>query len=825
MAAQSGWSHARYAEVAVDAAVGPERTFTYAIPASMHLFPGQPVLVPLLSRRVGGVVFALSDVSEIQGIRAVLDAQHPEPILAPHQLELARWLSRETRCSLYEAAAVMLPQDFRRRLVRYLSLPASEELPTPDSGGQDAVQAESRVLELLRRRGRVPQEALQRSLGAAVVRAVRRLVRAGLVAEQWELSRQAARPAFDQHLRLAVSVEEAQRAAGDFPLTSRRLALLQQVLLEETLDAAQARKEFGADTVRRLVDRGLLAIEAQRRVRDPLADYEPVAEPRLMLTAEQADAVGHIANSVRSGQAHAFLLHGPTGSGKTEVYLRALAACVAVGKRGMLLAPEISLTPQLVARLQSRFPGRVGLLHSGLTAGQHYDTWWRVREGDYDVVLGTRSAVFAPMPDLGLIILDEEHEWTYKQAEMAPRYHARATAMTLGRLTGATVALGSATPDIATYYVAGRGRLGLLSLHDRLRPGDDGVPTPVPLADVEVVDMREELKAGVRSIFSRALSDALADTLQRGQQAILFLNRRGSAGTVQCRSCGHVLFCRSCSSPLTYHAEGDRLVCHQCGRRYRTGGDCPQCHSPHIRYLGLGTQRVVQEVERTTGASVLRWDRDAARERDAHRVIMERFSRGEAQVLVGTQMVAQGLHLPNVTLVGVVLADLGLYLPDFRAGERAFQLLCQVAGRAGRGSEPGRVVVQTYTPEHYAVQAGARQDYRAFFESEVALRREHRNPPFSRLARFSFSHTNREYGASEARRFGTELQLALAQQGLTEVEIVGPAPGYPARVRGRYRWHVVLRMLPSPATDMPSLLGSLPIPPTWTVDVDPVTLA
>ena len=709
MAAQSEWSQARYAEVAVDAAVGPERTFTYAIPPGMHLLPGQPVLVPLLSRRVGGVVFALSDTSEIAGIRPVLEPQHPEAMLAPHQIELARWLSRETRCSLYEAASVMLPPDFRRRFVQVpqpaCSLTLRRRLIPRGPGRRPSWRAASS--SCCGGGDGLPQEALQRSLGGAAVRAVRRLVRAGLVAEQWELSRQAARPAFDQHLRLAVSVEEAQRAAGGFPLTSRRLALLQQVLLEETLDAAQARKEFGADTVRRLVDRGLLAIEAQRRVRDPLADYEQVAEPRLMLTAEQADAVGHIANSVRSGQAHAFLLHGPTGSGKTEVYLRALAACVAVGKRGMLLAPEISLTPQLVSRLQSRFPGRVGLLHSGLTAGQHYDTWWRVREGDYDVVLGTRSAVFAPMPDLGLIILDEEHEWTYKQAEMPPRYHARATAMTLGRMTGATVVLGSATPDVATYFAAGRGRLGLLSLYDRLRPGDDGTPQPVPLAEVEVVDMREELKAGVRSIFSRALTDALSETLQRGQQAILFLNRRGSAGTVQCRSCGHVLYCRSCSSPLTYHAEGERLVCHQCGRRYRPGGACPQCHSPHIRYLGLGTQRVVQEVERTTGAAVLRWDRDAARERDAHRVIMERFTRGEAQVLVGTQMVAQGLHLPNVTLVGVVLADLGLYLPDFRAGERAFQLLCQVAGRAGRGSEPGRVVVQTYTPEHYAVQAGA----------------------------------------------------------------------------------------------------------------------
>ncbi|MDE2899745.1 MAG: primosomal protein N', partial [Chloroflexota bacterium] len=296
------------------------------------------------------------------------------------------------------------------------------------------------------------------------------------------------------------------------------------------------------------------------------------------------------------------------------------------------------------------------------------------------------------------------------------------------------------------------------------------------------------------------------------------------AGTVQCRDCGHVLHCRSCSTPLTYHAEGERLVCHHCGRRYRPGGACPRCRSPHIRYLGLGTQRVVQEVERTTGARVLRWDRDAARERDAHRELMERFSRGDAQVLVGTQMVAQGLHLPNVTLVGVVLADLGLYLPDFRAGERVFQLLCQVAGRAGRGDDPGRVVVQTYTPEHYTVQAGARQDYHAFYEREVALRRELRNPPFSRLARFSFSHSNREYGSNEARRFGTELQLALAQQGLTEIEVAGPAPGYPARLRGRYRWNVVLRLPPTPATDMPSLLSTLPVPPTWTVDVDPVTL-
>ena len=694
MAAQ--WErHDRYAEIAVDAAVGPERTFTYSIPPGVSLHPGHPVLVPLLSRRVGGVVFDLSDTTDIQGIRPVLSAQHPEPILAPHQLELARWLSRETRCTLYEAAALMLPQDFRRRLVRYLSL------PEPDSAPEDAgamAQSESRVLELLARRGRLAQDALERSLGAGAARSTRRLVRAGLVVEEWELSRQAARPAYEQTLRLGVSAEDAQREVETLRSTSvRRRALLENMLVEGDMDAAQARKEFGDSAVRRLLRSGVLVLEQTRRVRDPLTAYPPQRETPLTLTGEQSEAVERIGGSVREGRAEVFLLHGPTGSGKTEVYLRALAECIAAGRRGMLLAPEISLTPQLVARLQSRFPGRVGLLHSGLTAGQHYDTWWRVREGDYDVLLGTRSALFAPMPDLGLVILDEEHEWTYKQADTQPRYHARSTAVTLGRLLGATVALGSATPDVATHHAVERGRVRLLSLHDRLRPGPRG-PEAAPLADVEVVDMREELKAGVRSIFSRALSDALSETLERGRQAILFLNRRGSAGTVQCRECGHVLHCRSCSSPLTYHAEGERLVCHHCGRRYRPVERCPRCRSPHIRYLGLGTQRVVQEVERTTGAAVMRWDRDAARERDAHRDLMERFSRGDAQVLVGTQMVAQGLHLPNVTLVGVVLADLGLYLPDFRAGERAFQLLCQVAGRAGRGDEPGRVVVQTYAP-------------------------------------------------------------------------------------------------------------------------------
>ena len=817
----------RYAEIAVDAKVGPDRTFTYLIPSAVTLVPGHAVWVPLLSRQVAGVVFALSATTEIEGIRAVAGLQDPNPVLAPHQILLSRWLSRETQCSLYEAASLMLPYDYRRRLLSYVGLTAAHLAPSIGVEGQAAEeltpQAE-RLLEVLQRRGPTEYERLLRSVSGPAAAALKRLLRAGLVWQEWRWGRPRARPAYTDELHLTVAPDDAAQAEETLKAAPRQRALLTQLMDEGVMDAAQARKEFGSSTVLALRNRGMVRIEQLRRVRDPLADTDFALEPPLTLTDSQASAVDAIETDLVGLDSKTFLLQGPTGSGKTEVYLRALAACIAGGKRGIMLAPEISLTPQLIARLEGRFPGRVGLLHSGLTPGQQYDTWWRIRQGDFDVVLGSRSTIFVPQPDVGLIILDEEHEWTYKQADAVPRYHARSVARKLGELIGATVVLGSATPDVGSYYSALRHDYQLLTLPDRVRPGPDMRPLVTDLAEVEVVDMREVLKAGVRSIFSRALSDALEETLRHGQQAILFLNRRGSAGTVQCRDCGHVLRCRRCETPLTYHAEGDRLICHQCGRRHRTVSNCPQCRSAHIRFLGLGTQRVVLEVERAFGVQALRWDRDASRERGAHDEILGSFTRGEAQVLVGTQMVAQGLHLPNVTLVGVVLADLGLHLPDFRAGERAFQLLCQVAGRAGRGNDPGRVVVQTYTPEHYAIQAGARQNYQAFYDVEVQLRREHHNPPFTRLARFLYQHTNPGYAEREAQRWGITLRESLQSQGLTEVDVVGPAPAFPARVRGRYRWQVLLRVPPTPAVEMIPLVSSITLPPGWTVDVDPVTL-
>ena len=594
---------------------------------------------------------------------------------------------------------------------------------------------------------------------------------------------------------------------------------------EETLHEALSRKtEQSPDrAIDRLVRRGLLVRSWTWRTPkvDPPSDgvtsERHQAEAPLTPTPAQSDALQEINAALAAGGHAAFLLRGVTGSGKTEVYLQALARCLDQGRKAIVLVPEISLTPQTVQRFQARFPGRVAVLHSGLSTAEHRRTWWAIRLGRYQVVVGARSALFAPVDNLGLIVLDEEHEWTYKQQDAEPRYHARAVALYLAQLTRAVVVLGSATPDVVTYHRARSGKL-LRLFELPYRVGDRAAPRP--LATVEIVDMRRELREGNRSIFSRALQEALLDTIGRGEQAILFINRRGAAGIVQCRDCGHVLRCRSCDTPLTYHDTPERLLCHQCNRRSSVPQRCPSCRSHRIRYLGLGTQRVVQDLRQLApGVSVLRWDRDVAGSTQGQESLLERFAKSEAQILVGTQMVAKGLHVEAVTLVGVILADVGLHLPDFRAGERVFQLLCQVAGRAGRGAAGGTAIVQTYRPDQYAVAAAASQDYPDFYQQEIDFRRSQRLPPFTRLIHLVFAHTNAGRCQREAQRLARALRHQRDTWAISEVDLLGPAPAYPARLRGRYRWHLLLRG-PEPRL----LLDKIELPPGWTVDVDPVSV-
>jgi primosomal protein N' (replication factor Y) (superfamily II helicase) len=585
--------------------------------------------------------------------------------------------------------------------------------------------------------------------------------------------------------------------------------------------------ETGASlqTLRDLEAAGLITVAEEMVWRDPLAGQEFTLDRPPVLTEDQEQVWGAIA---AARQPLVFLLFGVTGSGKTEIYLRAIARALESGQQAVVLVPEIALTPQTIRRFAARFPGKVTVWHSELGEGERFDVWRRIRTNHpaAQVVVGSRSALFLPYPNLGVIILDEEHETSYKQ-ERTPRYHARTVAIEMGRIYGAPVLLGSATPALETYFAARSGEIRILALPKRIigyrEPASVALPSfdlSGDLPKVQVVDMRQELRAGNRSIFSRALSSAMARVLASGQQAILYLNRRGASTFVMCRDCGHVEVCPRCAVPLTFHGQEETLVCHHCSRRYPVPTVCVNCSSKRIRYFGSGTEKVEEAVRlEFPTARTLRWDRDVTGAKGAHDAILDRFIAHRSDVLIGTQMIAKGLDLPLVTLVGVVAADTGLFLPDFRASERTFQLLTQVAGRAGRSTLGGQVIVQTYHPDHYAVVAASHHDYEEFYRKEMAFRREQGYPPVRRLARLIFHHTQRATAQAEATRMAQQLSAEIERLVLQEADLIGPAPCFFGRQRDAYRWQVILRA-PEPAI----LLRHLPIPLGWRLDIDPVDL-
>ena len=537
-----------------------------------------------------------------------------------------------------------------------------------------------------------------------------------------------------------------------------------------------------------------------------------------------------------------YLLHGVTGSGKTEIYLQAVAETLRLGRQAVVLVPEIALTPQTVRRFVSRFPGQVGVVHSRLSAGERYDTWRRARLGQLGVIVGPRSALFTPLENPGLVVVDEFHDDTYFQADIPPAYHAREAAVCYARLAKAVCLLGSATPDVVSRYRAEQGEYQLISLPQRILAHRQAVQAQVQrlkiasryrsageqaetieLPPVDVVDMRLELQAGNRSIFSRALQAALSDTLDHGQQAILFLNRRGSATYIFCRDCGYTLKCPRCDIPLTLHTDAreglSHLTCHYCGYQRQMPKTCPQCKGERIRQYGTGTEKVESEVQQLfPQARTLRWDYETTRTKGAHEVILSHFANHHADVLVGTQMIAKGLDLPLVTLVGVVLADVGLHLPDVRAGERVFQVLTQVAGRAGRSQLGGQVILQPFDPEHYVIQAAAGHDYPAFYQRELAYRRDLGYPPFAHLVRLETRHRQAEQAQAAAQALSQQIHAWIKAQGATQTVVIGPAPCFFSRVNGIFRWQIILR-----GADPVSLLRGRSLP-DWRVEVDPPSL-
>jgi primosomal protein N' (replication factor Y) len=831
---------------AIEETVDPEdedhlaRAFHYSIPPDLRgrLQPGHLVWVPFGPRTLQGVVVALDERSPVEETRDVERLADPEPVLLPEQIDLARWISDYYLAPIHRAIETLLPPGVTQDVETVID--AAEGASTEGlSEGQAA------LVRLLRQEGPLTSRQLARLSPVKSWRAMlKTLADKGIVTRTSVARPPSVRPKLVQAVRLREGITPDEWPTGRATAQIKALEYFYAREDREWIGLHEAARDADVApyALHTLVEKGLLE-ETRRQVwRDPLEEqtFVPAIPPRL--TPEQEVAWHAIRTDMDGPERHTFLLQGVTGSGKTEIYLRAVRHALDRGKSAIVLVPEIALTPQTIRRFGARFPSTLAVMHSRLSLGERYDQWCQMREGRLRVVVGSRSAIFSPLENLGLIVLDEEHEWSYKN-EQTPRYHAREVALRLAERTGATVVLGSATPSLESAYRAERGEFVRLAMPRRVMGHRRAVEQQAArvqvaqrqfqavgggtrealyaaLPPVEVVDMRVELRQGNTGILSQALQEGIQRALALKQQVILFLNRRGTNTFVMCRDCGYVVKCPRCDVPYTYHASTKSLLCHHCNGEAQPPTRCPECGGDRIRYFGAGTERVETVVrERYPGARVVRWDLDTTGGKQSHEKILDRFIRGEADVMIGTQMIAKGLDLPKVTLVGVISADTVLNLPDFRSGERTFQLLTQVAGRAGRSVLGGRVVVQTYAPWHPAIQAASRHDYQAFYAQEIAYRREHWYPPLSRLARLTYVHANEDKVRQETGELHRLLKERIARLGLPETELIGPAPGYFGRLRGRYYWHILVR-----GADPAGLVRDIRLPVGWRVDVDPADL-
>lgn len=804
--------------------------FDYAVPEGLEVSAGQLVTVPFGSRTVQGVVLRFIDSPSVPEVKSVLSTLDPAPVLTPSQIALAESLTESHLIPLGAIVEMMLPPGLGQK--------ADTRFEIREAGMQaSTIQLDntgSRLLKLLRERGPLRGRQIDRHFGPLDWRpGARRLVRQGLLKSRSVLPQPSIRPKFIRTAELGVSpdvAEEAMSTLGARDATrQRRGAALRYLIKEkEAVDVSWVYAESGCDLadLQELAERELIVLRESEIWRDPLRKIEQPELGRPALTLEQREAWQCIQDGflelLRGNAIDPYLLHGVTGSGKTELYLRAAEEAARKGRGSIILVPEIALTPQTVRRFMSRFPGQVGLVHSKLSEGERYDTWRRARAGSLRLVIGPRSALFAPLPDLGLIVVDECHDTSYYQSE-PPFYHAVSVAQAYARLAGAVCILGSATPSISQRYESERGLKTRLELPRRIPQQNQkgsALLSDTGLPPVSIVDMRAELKDGNRSIFSRSLMDALKSTLAREEQAILFLNRRGTATYVFCRQCGFVLKCPRCDTPLTLHLEDkESLRCHHCGYARGRPKTCPNCGSAQIREYGLGSEKVEAEVQSLfPNARTLRWDWETTRQKDAHELILTHFANHKADVLVGTQMLAKGLDLPLVTLVGIVLADVGLNLPDPFAEERVFQVLTQVAGRAGRSARGGGVILQTFQPESLVIQAAAHHDYEGFYQQEVAGRKKLGYPPFARLARLEVRDRDEIRAEKIARELGRKLEGWIQSEGRKETTLIGPVPAFFTKLGGLYRWQIVVR-----GPDPVSLLRGR-VPAAVRLEIDPVSL-
>ena len=761
-----------------------DKPYTYLIPSGLAdtLEPGMRVMVPFGrgNRQSEGMVLDRSGnppEGNLKWVSALLDET---PVCSPAALHLALWMREQYFCTVYEAVKAMLPAGLYYSLQDILRL--NPDKPVPG----DLSPQQRRVTELLQGAG---GSMLRRDLCAAFgqsdpSRALRQLTQAQIITVETS----AQRGVGDKNESLAmltVDVDEALRAVSTGRSRLRR-AVVELLATSGSASAKEIRYYTGATkkTLRELEQRGVVTLFQREVFRRPSADEVAHQDPPVLNPEQEAAFQGLSALMERDKPACA-LLYGVTGSGKTEVYIRLIHRLLSQGRSALVLVPEIGLTPQLMARFAAQFGEQVAVLHSSLSAGERYDEWKRARSGEARVVVGTRSAVFAPLPDLGLIVLDEEQESSYK-SENAPRYHARDIAKYRCAQSRALLVLSSATPSVESMFFAKSGRYHLFTIKNRY----NGQALP----QVSIVDLKQELRAGNPGTLSAALRDALKENLDRGEQSILLLNRRGTSRMVVCTQCGAVPECPRCSVKLTYHAANGRLMCHYCGHSEAQPEVCPACGGA-LSFLGSGTQKVEEELhDLFPGVEVLRMDADTVSATHTHRQLLDRFRKEKIPILIGTQMVAKGLDFPEVTLAGVVDADLNLYAEDFRAGERTFSLLTQVTGRAGRGERPGRAIIQTCAPKNEVILTAARQDYDSFYQQEIALRQAREYPPWSDLLVFTVSGQEEGAvlrGSMRLRRGLESWQASELMQGCT-FRILGPAPAGIVRINGRYRYRLTV---------------------------------
>ncbi|MCC6695612.1 MAG: primosomal protein N' [Candidatus Hydrogenedentes bacterium] len=761
-----------------------DRPFTYAVPAALRhrAAAGMRAIVPFQKRIETGTIVALAPDCALEKVRSIIDLPDEGPLLSQELLDLCRWIADYYCCSWGEALHSAVPAGIAvRSKMRYA-------LQLDQLGAGRYTERQRKVIAEIHRRGPLTEKQLAQIAGAtALSNTLRTLCSRGILRAEPVAVDSAVSIQTETCVRL---IEAAVPAAAELERLQRRAPKQAAVYLdllhgEPERVAAHLYENHGiaAATLKALEERGLIARFEREFYRTPEFARDGHAARKHELNAEQHRAFESIMAVAGEKRYQTYLLQGITGSGKTEVYLQAIEAVLSLGRDAIMLVPEISLTPQTVGRFKARFNTDIAVLHSGLGAGERYDEWRRAQRGEVRIVVGARSAIFAPLPDVGIIIVDEEHDTSYKQGD-TPRYHARDVAVYRARMNHAVCVLGSATPSVESRFNSERGKSTLLTLSRRA--------TQAALPGVELVDMRIETReTGPNAVLSRRLEEAVTERVRAGEQVLLLLNRRGFAPFVLCPQCGWVAECPDCNVSMTYHAKGSFLSCHYCAGRCQVPQVCDACYFNPLLFLGAGTQKIEDYLLRAfPQARIERMDADTTSGKGGHARILGRLAQGEIDILVGTQMIAKGHDYPGVTLVGVINADTGLSLPDFRAAESTFQLLTQVAGRAGRGERPGSVLIQTYRPHHYALQAAAQHDYGAFYGREIHERERALYPPFRRMANLMIESEDPEEAERGVGLLHRKVRDAIVRLGFHGIEVLGPSPATVRRVKKKYRWNL-----------------------------------